>query len=346
MGAMKKTFAILAVSMLSACMGEEPAKVVTLSGSTMGTTYNITAVGIPDAVTQEMLSATVEMVLADVNSKMSNWDRNSEVSLLSASAASTPVRVSGDFMTVMTAANEIHGLSDGMFDVTLGPLIDLWGFGSRKPGDPVPAETDIASALEFVGQTTMLTLDRETSTISKSAAKVGINLSAIAKGFGIDAVAAGLKTHGVDNYLVEIGGDLVTAGRNENGEPWRIGIEKPEPGEKAVELVVGLEDRGLATSGDYRNFVEHEGVRYAHIINPVTGRPITHRTTSVTVVADNAMIADAWATAMLVLGSKRGLEIAEANKIAVYVISRGETGNAGPYVTHRSSAFDALLKTK
>ena len=345
-GAMKKTFAILAISTLSACMGDEPAKVVTLSGTTMGTTYNITAAGIPDTVTEDMLSATVETVLADVNSKMSNWDKNSEVSLLSASAASTPVPVSGDFMTVMRAANEIHALSDGMFDVTLGPLIELWGFGSRKPEDPIPAEADIENALKFVGQTKVLTLDRETSTISKSDSKVGINLSAIAKGFGIDAVAASLKGLGIENYLVEIGGDLVTAGRNQNGEAWRIGIEKPEPGEKAVELVVKLEDKGLATSGDYRNFVEHEGVRYSHIIDPVTGRPINHATTSVTVVAANAMIADAWATAMLVLGSERGLKIAEANNIAVYVISRDKHGNAGPYVTKMSSAFDALLHTK
>lgn len=343
---MKKTFAILALSTLAACFGETPAKVTALSGNTMGTTYNISAVGVPDTVSKEKLSSTVEAILADVNSKMSNWDKASEVSLLSASDASAPVPVSADFMTVMTAANEIHTRSEGMFDVTLGPLIELWGFGSRKPEDPIPADADIETALSFVGQTRVLTLDRGTSTISKSDPKVGVNLSAIAKGFGIDAVAAGLKDLGIDNYLVEIGGDLVTAGRNQHGEAWRIGIEKPEPGEKAIELVVKLAGKGLATSGDYRNFVERDGVRYSHIIDPVTGRPITHKTTSVTVVAENAMIADAWATAMLVLGAERGLKIAEANKIAIYVISRDEHGNAGAYVTRMSSAFDALLKSK
>jgi len=343
---MKKTFVILALSTLAACSGEEPAKVVALSGNTMGTTYNITAVGIPDTVSKNRLSSAVETILADVNAKMSNWDKASEVSLLNASDASRPVSVSADFMTVMTAADDIHALSDGMFDVTLGPLIELWGFGSRKPEDQIPADADIENALTFVGQTRVLTLDRGTSTISKSDPKVGVNLSAIAKGFGIDAVAAGLKKLGIDNYLVEIGGDLVTAGHNQHGEAWRIGIEKPEPGEKAVELIVKLAGKGLATSGDYRNFVEHEGMRYSHIINPVTGRPITHRTTSVTVVAENAMIADAWATAMLVLGAERGLKIAEANKIAIYVISRKKNGNAGAYVTEMSSAFDALLKSK
>lgn len=343
---MKKTFAILALLMLAACFGEEQATVVTLSGNTMGTTYNITAVGIPDTVSKDRLSKTVETILAEVNSKMSNWDKASEVSLFVASESSTPISVSADFMTVMIAANEVHTLSDGMFDVTLGPLIELWGFGSRKPEDPIPSDADIKNALNFVGQTKVLSLDRGSSTISKSDSKVGVNLSAIAKGFGIDAVAAGLKALGVENYLIEIGGDLVTAGRNQRGEAWRIGIEKPEPGEKAVELIVKLEGKGLATSGDYRNFIEREGVRYSHIIDPVTGRPITHRTTSVTVVADTAMMADAWATAMLVLGAERGLKIAEANKIAIYVISRDEHGNAGAYVTKMSSAFDALLKSK
>ena len=175
---------------------------------------------------------------------------------------------------------------------------------------------------------------------------MGINLSAIAKGFAIDDIAAKLKELGAENFMVEIGGDLVVAGRNEMDEAWKIGIEKPEPGEKVVELVVPLENKGLATSGDYRNFIEHDGVRYSHIIDPVTGRPITHWTTSASVVADNAMMADAWATAMLVLGAERGLEIAEANQIAVYFISRVGQNGSDPYITRASSAFNALLESQ
>ena len=343
---MKKLLAILLTLGLTACMGEEAPKVVKLSGKTMGTTYNVTAVGVSDDMTETALSAGVESVLADVNSKMSNWDKKSEVTLFNQSAETGPVDVSGDFVTVMVAANQVHGQSDGKFDVTLGPLIELWGFGPRKPEDPVPSDAEITTALEFVGQSDRLTLDPEAGTLSKSAAQVGINLSAIAKGFGIDAVAAKLKALGIDSYMVEIGGDLVAAGTNEKGEAWKIGIEKPEPGDQSVELVVALENRGLATSGDYRNFVEHEGVRYSHIIDPTTGRPITHRTTSVSVVADNAMMADAWATAMLVLGREKGLEIAEANDLAVYFISRDGTDAQTPYVTEASSAFDALMKEK
>jgi FAD:protein FMN transferase len=337
---MKKVVALLVTLVLSACMAEEAPKVLTLSGKTMGTTYNITAVGVPDDVSEAALSTEVETVLADVNSKMSNWDKKSEVTLFNVSSETAPVKASQDFVTVMAAANDVHRLSDGKFDVTLGPLIELWGFGPRKPEDPVPSDDDISSALNFVGQTEVLKLDPEASTISKSAAEVGINLSAIAKGFGIDAVAAKLKALGIENYMVEIGGDLVAAGDNQNGEDWKIGIEKPEPSEKTVELVVAIEDRGLATSGDYRNFIEHDGVRYSHIIDPTTGRPITHMSTSV------AMMADAWATAMLVLGNKRGLEVAEANNIAVYFISHGGKDAAAPYVTETSSAFQALMNEK
>lgn len=343
---MKKTIAFLAALTLTACMGEEPAKVVTLSGKTMGTTYNITAVDVPEGVEEADLSGAVEAVLADVNAKLSNWDKTSEVSRFNGASETTPVKVSGDFIAVMTAANEVHDLSDGKFDVTLGPLIELWGFGPRKPEDPVPTDAAIKEALGFVGQADMLSVDAQASTLAKSAPAVGINLSAIAKGYGIDAVAAKLKELGIGNYMVEIGGDLVTAGKNDKGEAWRIGIEKPDPGEQAVELVVSLDNKGLATSGDYRNFVEYDGVRYSHIIDPVSGKPITHWTTSVSVLADDAMMADAWATAMLVLGSEKGLEIAEANNIAVYFISRDENGNKDAYVTEASSAFTALQDAK
>ncbi|MEM9106205.1 MAG: FAD:protein FMN transferase [Pseudomonadota bacterium] len=314
-----------------------------ISGDTMGTTYNITAVDVPDQMTEDVLTEDIEAVLAAVNAKMSNWDKESEVSRFSASADTSPFKLSDDFVTVMIAADEVHAKSGGKFDVTLGPLIELWGFGPRKPEDPIPSDDEIERALGYVGQQEVLKLNTVASTISKSASEVGINLSAIAKGFGIDAVAEELKELGVENYMVEIGGDLVVSGRNDKGEFWRIGIEKPEPDESAVEQVIKLENKGLATSGDYRNFVEFEGVRYSHIIDPVTGRPITHWTTSATVVADNAMMADAWATAMLVIGSEKGLEIAEANQIAVFFISRVGQEGSDPYITAVSSAYQALL---
>ncbi|MBT3142555.1 FAD:protein FMN transferase [Phaeobacter gallaeciensis] len=326
---------------MSGCLFDEDPEVLRLSGKTMGTTYNITAIGVDLA--DDEIAAAVETSLAGVNAKMSNWDPKSEVSTFSASPNTDPTPVSAEFVTVMTAANTVHDQSGGKFDVTLGPLIELWGFGPRKPEDPIPSDADINAALTAVSQSKLLTLDTDKSTLGKSAAGVGINLSAIAKGYGVDAVAETLVGFGVENYMVEIGGDLVTKGQNDKGEDWRIGIEKPDAAAQTVQLIVPVSDFGLATSGDYRNFFEQDGIRYSHIIDPTTGRPITHRTTSVTVLTDNAMMADAWATAMLVLGQENGLKVAEAHELAVFFISRdGQTGSES-YTTAQSSAFTKLL---
>ncbi|MDX1741976.1 MAG: FAD:protein FMN transferase [Ruegeria sp.] len=333
---------VLAVcTVLSGCLFDTEPEVVRLSGETMGTTFNITAIG--EDLDQDALAAAVEETLAEVNAKMSNWDPNSEVSTFSAATSTDPMPVSAEFAYVMDAANTVHEKTGGAFDVTLGPLIELWGFGPRTPEDPVPSDAEIRAALNSVGQNRLLTLDTKAGTLAKSDPKVGINLSAIAKGYGIDAVAETMRAAGIEDYLVEIGGDLVTNGQNDQGEAWRIGIEKPQAGAQSPQLIVSVSDRGMASSGDYKNFFEQDGVRYSHIIDPTTGRPITHRTTSVTVLAENAMMADAWATAMLALGQEKGLELAEENKLAVYFISRDVTGGEDAYITVQSTAFkDAL----
>ena len=340
---MRPLIALALLLTVSACLfGKEP-DVVRLSGETMGTTFNITAIG--DDLDEAALGQAVQETLAQVNAKMSNWDPNSEVSTFSASGSTDPMQVSDEFAFVIEAANEVHEKSGGTFDVTLGPLIELWGFGPRKPEDPIPADDEIATALGQVGQARLLDLDRGAGTLAKSEAGVGINLSAIAKGYGIDAVAAQLREAGIENYMVEIGGDLVTMGENDKGESWRIGIEKPETGAQSIQLIVPLDNLGMATSGDYKNFFEQDGVRYSHIIDPTTGRPITHRTTSVTVIADNAMMADAWATAMLALGQEKGMELAEKHKLAVFFISRDVTSGEEAYITVQSSAFKDALGT-
>ncbi|MCV2889102.1 FAD:protein FMN transferase [Ruegeria aquimaris] len=340
---MFRWLALSATLLLSACLFDEEPVVVKLSGETMGTTYHVTAIG-PD-LDEAKLAAAVAETLTAVNGKMSNWDPKSEVSTFSASAQTTPMPVSADFVTILTAANEVHQKSGGKFDVTLGPLIELWGFGPRKPEDPIPADEAIETALQGVGQTRLLTLDAGAGTIAKARPETGINLSAIAKGFGVDAVARTIAGLGAESYLVEIGGDLVTRGNNDKGEAWRIGIERPDQGAQSIQLVVPVSDHGMATSGDYRNYFEHEGRRYSHILDPVTGRPVTHRTTSVTVIADTAMMADAWATAMLVLGLDAGLKVAEANNLAVFFIERDVQGGDDAYMTAQSSAFADLLNT-
>lgn len=338
---MRRMLALALPLIVSGCLFDKDPQVVRLSGETMGTTYHITAIG--EDLDEIALSESVEATLAQVNGKMSNWDPNSEVSTFSSSASTDPISVSDEFVRVMTAANDVHDKTGGIFDVTLGPLIELWGFGPRKPEDPVPADAEISAALDKVGQSRLLTLDPQAGTLAKSDPGVGINLSAIAKGYGIDAVAQVLRNAGIEDYMVEIGGDLVAKGKNDKGEIWRIGIEKPVTGSQSVQFIVPLDNLGMATSGDYKNFFEQDGVRYSHIIDPTTGRPITHRTTSVTVLAENAMMADAWATAMLALGQGRGLKLADQLGLAVFFISRDVTGGEDAYITVQSGAFkDAL----
>ena len=328
---------------LAACLFDKGPDVVRLSGETMGTTFNITAIG--DDLDQEALAASVDAALAAVNASMSNWDPNSEVSRFAKSDSTDPQPISPEFAKVIAAANQVHAQSGGLFDVTLGPLIQLWGFGSREPADPIPSDADIAVAQEAVGQARLLTLDEAALTLAKGRPDTQVFLAAIAKGYGIDAVAAVVAEAGADSYMVEIGGDLVTRGTNPDGNAWSIGIETPEPGTQgSIELVVPVRDMGLATSGDYRNFFTHDGKRYSHIIDPNTGRPITHLTTSATVLAEDAMMADAWATAMLALGAERGLQVAEDHDVAVFFISRGETQGDTTYITAQSAAFTAATK--
>jgi thiamine biosynthesis lipoprotein len=341
---MRNVLLVIPMMFLAGCWFGDDREVLQLSGETMGTTYNVTVIG--SDMDEDALSVAIEETLKSVNASMSNWDPNSEVSLFSASADTTPMQASQEFVTVIAAANTVHETSGGKFDVTLGPLIELWGFGPRTPESAIPSDTEIAAALAQVGQARLLTLDETALTVAKFDPAVGINLSAIAKGYGVDAVATALQGFGITNYMVEIGGDLVTSGKNDQDQSWRIGIEKPDASAQSVQLIVPVSNYGLATSGDYRNFFEQDGIRYSHILDVTTGRPITHRTTSVTVVAETAMMADAWATAMLVLGRDAGLALAEAEDIAVFFISRDETGAEDAYIVSESSRFTEIQQAE
>ncbi|WP_010137940.1 FAD:protein FMN transferase [Oceanicola sp. S124] len=331
----RRTFLILSAAALAACKPED--EVIKLSGATMGTTFNIVALPNGRRVEKAALEAAVHSALADVNTEMSNWDRGSEISRVNAAAAGQTVTLSPALAHVMQGATEVHRASDGRFDVTVGPLIDLWGFGSADTLPHVPEARLIEAALQTSGQERVLTLSGDR--LHKSVDGAEIYLSAIAKGHGVDRVAEAVRSFGVTDFMVEIGGDLYTSGRNPEGQPWRIGIEQPVPGDRSLYGVADVSGLGMATSGDYRNFFDEADTRYSHIIDPTTGRPITHGTVSATVMTDNAMMADAWATAMLVLGRERGLQIAEAQDLAVLFIERQP--DAG-FVTTESSRYTAL----
>lgn len=339
-------FVILFCVALSLAACEAESVTLRLSGAAMGTTYNIVAIDDSANVDPETARAAIAETLARVDALMSNWNPDSEISRFNARADSAPTPISAELARVMRAANATHEGSLGLFDVTLGPLIELWGFGARRPDDPVPSDAQIADALAHVGQGRVLKLTSDPDALAKTDPNANVHLAAIAKGYGIDQVAATLREMGLKNYMVEIGGDLVTAGVNPDGRPWRVGLERPDSAGRAVEEIIAVSDLGVATSGDYRNFFEVDGARYSHVIDPTTGRPITHGTASVSVVAEDAMIADAWATALLALGAERGLGVAEKHGLAVFFIVRAPALGETSFTTVASSRFEGLRASK
>ena len=227
-------------------------------------------------------------------------------------------------MHVLQAARELSRATGGAFDVTVGPLVNLWGFGPQQEFT-VPAEEQIKSVLHLVGYE-KLRLDPAASTLKKSAGGMLIDLSAIAKGYGVDEIAGYLDLLQLDNYLVEIGGEIRARGVNDKQVAWQIGIEQPVAGQRGVRKIIKLENIAMATSGDYRNFFEKDGIRYSHAIDPRTGRPVTHGLASVTVLHPSTMLADAWATGLLALGLEDGYGLARQNGLAAYFIIHGDVG--------------------
>lgn len=332
----RRSFLVMPLA-LAAC--KDGWNVLELAGRTMGTSYSIVAVDHSNKVDKAELQAAVDKRLGRVTAQMSNWEIDSEISRFNAQRSTEPFAVSPEFARVMQAADEIHAGSDGRFDVTVGPLIDAWGFGAKGSAHH-PDEATIIAAMQASGQSRMIEVGQ--SALRKRDPRAEIYVSAIGKGFGVDEVARTVRDFGISDFMVEIGGDLYTAGLNPEGQPWQIGIESPLAHDRGLSRVIGLSDLGMATSGDYRNYFEQDGQRYSHIIDATTGRPVTHRTASVTVLTKDAMRADAWATALLALGSKRGLEIAQERDLAVLFLDRAANDADVGFTAKASTRFETL----
>lgn len=332
----RRSFIMMSLA-LAAC--KPGAKTLNFSGLTMGTSYNVVAVDPSRKVDEAEAKAQIESALALVNKQMSNWDSSSEISQFNAKTDLGAMQVSADLAKVMRAAEEVHIASEGRFDTTMGPLIELWGFGANG-AKHMASDAEIAQAQARSGHGA--TLNVGATSLQKRRSDAQVYLSAIGKGYGADQVGQALQALGINDYMVEIGGDLYASGNNPSGLPWQIGIEKPAALSGGVLDVVGISGLGLASSGDYRNYFEQDGERYSHLIDPVTGRPITHKTASATVLAENAMLADAWATAMLILGRERGLEIAKQHDLAVLFVERDSTSTDLRFDTKASPRFKEL----
>lgn len=311
---------------------------VSLSGATMGTTWHVSFMGaVKDA---NHIQLGIEQQLERVNDSMSTYRPDSEISRFNDWARQESFSITSDFVTVLTAALAVGAASDGAYDVTVGPVVNLWGFGpGLGSADKVPDEGELQGLLDRVGQD-KLRLDSATATLLKTD-DIELDFSSIAKGYAVDRIADWLTAQGVGHFLVEVGGEVRVAGKNARGTLWRIAVERPDGLVGEVFAALTLTDSGIATSGDYRNYFELDGKRYSHTIDPRTGFPVAHDLVSVTVVHPQAMMADAWATALLVLGAEEGMEVALAQNLAVYFVRRTEDN----YQSSHSPVFAGYLES-
>jgi thiamine biosynthesis lipoprotein len=307
-------------------------------GPTMGSTYTVKLAGVPsDSTAAAAARRAVESALQDVVARMSTYDAGSELSRFNAHAGTAPFTLSPMTAAVLAQAAQVSQASAGAFDVTVAPLVDAWGFGPRK-AQRVPRDADLRAAGQAVGWR-RIELDVAAGTAAKAHPAVRANLSGIAKGFAVDRAAAALDALGMADYLVEAGGEVRARGRNADGLPWQVAVERPDALPQRAHLVVPLSGQSMATSGDYRIFFEEEGRRYCHEIDPATGRPIVSALASVSVVSADCSYADAMSTALIVLGPERGFALAAAAGIAAHFIVRGADGT----LHDRSTAAFAAL---
>ncbi|EOD80818.1 Thiamin biosynthesis lipoprotein ApbE [Grimontia indica] len=312
---------ISALLVLTGC--EQAPQQAHLTGSTMGTYYSVKYVSDMELPASSDIQAEIDARLELVNDQMSTYRKDSELSLFNQQKGSEPFTVSKDTAKVVAEAIRLNLLSDGALDVTVGPLVNLWGFGPEGRPDRVPTDEQIEERRAMTG---IEFLSVEGNNLIKTNPGLYVDLSSIAKGFGVDVVANYLASLGIDNYLVEIGGELQLKGKNAEGQPWRIAIEKPTSEQQTVQEIIAPGDMAIATSGDYRNYFEENGVRYSHTINPATAKPINHRLVSVTVLDKSCMTADGLSTAFMVMGPDAALALANQENIPAFFIVKTDNG--------------------
>jgi thiamine biosynthesis lipoprotein len=309
-----------------------------LSGETMGTDYSVKIAA--NSVDMKRVKGQVEATLDAVDAMLSTYRPESELSRFNADSTTEWHTVSGEFCAKVEQALSVSKMTDGAFDITVGPLVNLWGFGPDAQTDEPPSDEDIAAAEAVVGYH-RLHADCAIPALKKDVPDLYIDMSGLGKGYAADRVAEKLDEDGLTNYLIEVGGELRLRGTNRHGDKWAIGIEAPLYDRREPYAVVHLTDTAVATSGDYRNYFESGGVHYQHIIDTRTGRPVTHSMASVTVVDGDGSRADALATGLLVLGPDRGMQLAKTQGLAVLFLMRDE----GRITEMSSPAFERLRST-
>jgi thiamine biosynthesis lipoprotein len=321
-------FALLASLLLAGC-GE---KIEEFGGPTMGSNYSLKYLAGEGTPEPAALKTEVDGLLAEVDAQMSTWRADSDISKFNRLPVGSCLVMPAAVLELVRFGETLSGESEGVFDLTLEPLLDLWGFGPQSRGEKVPSAEQIAAVLANVGHR-HLRIDGQQ--LCKSAA-VRVDLNSIAAGYVVDRIAERLGELGVRSYLLDVTGELRAAGRKPDGSLWRVAIEAPRDDRQVAQKVLELDGVGVSTSGDYRNYFERGGRRYSHTLDPRRGAPISHRLAAVTVVDASTLRADGLSTLLMVLGPEGGYAFAERRGIAAFFVTRTDQG----FATRATPAFE------
>ncbi|CAI2468616.1 FAD:protein FMN transferase ApbE [Serratia plymuthica] len=315
-----------ALSLLAACNDQETRSQIDLEGKTMGTFYSVKISG-DIKISKPLLQQQVDALLEQANDDISTYRPASVLSRFNQSHSTDPQPIPRGMADIILTAQRIGRDTQGAMDITVGPLVNLWGFGPDKRAVKVPEQQQIEAAQKNIGlQHLKLLSDSRGEWLQKDLPNMYVDLSTLGEGYGVDQLVKLMARNGITNYLVSVGGAVSSRGVNGQGKPWRVAIQKPTDRENAVQALVDLQGYGISTAGSYRNYFEQNGQRYSHVIDPVTGRPITHRLVSATVIASTTLEADGWDTGLMVLGTEKALKLAEEKGLAVYLISKTDEG--------------------
>lgn len=330
---------LLLLLFISGCQQEKTDTTIRFSGQTMGTTWSVAMLPPPDGTDQPALEKLLQERLDQINGLMSTYDPESEVSRFNSQTGTDWFAISEETAQVVGLSQDISRLTGGAFDITVGPLVELWGFGAKERSEKIPTKDQVNEQLARVGYEN-IQLRLKPAAVRKMVQELNIDLSAVAKGYAVDELARILDQRKIVNYLVEVGGELQISGHRSDGAVWQIAIEKPLDNVREVSTVFPVTDTALATSGNYRNFYLEDGQRYSHTIDPVTGMPTRHKLASVTVLDRTSARADALATALMVLGEEKGRNFCEKNGVAAYFLIHDKSA----IQIYASPAFQKFVK--